>query len=157
GLGPPLAPASGRRLSRIGQMGAVAGPLDLLDHEPPAGRALERELSLTAGELRQPGTHLGPRRRRDPTTPHLTRLAVERLVGDLPSMHIQRHYDFHRDLLELRRTRHRVTTTLETRGSHYMSSLYEESGLSRRRAPVGMEHLWSRADANPPQLTTFLV
>ena len=123
GLGAPLAPASGRRLSRIGQMGAVAGPLDLLDHEPPAGRALERELSLTAGELRQPGTHLGPRRRRDPTTPHLTRLAVERLVGDLPSMHIQRHYDFHRDLLELRRIRHRVTTTLETRGSHYMSSL----------------------------------
>src|SRR5207253_1478883 len=108
------------------QMGAVAAPLDLLDHEPPAGRALERERSLTAGELAQPRTHVGPRGRRDPAAPHLTRLAVERLVGDLPSMHIQRHYDPHRDLLELRRlTRHRVRTTPEPRGSHYMSSLYK--------------------------------
>src|SRR5439155_26883216 len=80
-----------------------------------------------ADELTQPRTHLSPRRRCDPTAAQLTRIAVERLVRDLLSMHIQRHYDPHRDLLELRRsTRHRVTTTHETRGSHYMSSLYEE-------------------------------
>src|SRR5207247_5510744 len=120
-----LPPAPGRRLGRVGQMGAVAGPRDLLHHEPPAGRAFERKLGLPAGELRQPRTHIGPRGRRDPTTPHLTRIAVERLVGDLLSMHIQRHYDPHRDLLELRRSkRHRVTTTLEPRGSHYKSSLW---------------------------------
>src|SRR6266540_3699114 len=108
-------------------MRGVAGPLDLLGHEAPASRPLERELGLAAGELSQPRTQLGARRRRDPAAPQLTRLLVERLVGDLVSMHIQRHYDPHRDLLELRRsTRHRVTTTLEPRGSHYMSSLYEE-------------------------------
>src|SRR6266545_7832041 len=98
-------------------MRGVAGPLDLLGHEAPAGRPLERELGLAAGELSQPRTQLGARRRRDPAAPQLTRLLVERLVGDLVSMHIQRHYDPHRDLLELRRsTRHRVTTTLEPRG-----------------------------------------
>ncbi len=40
-------------------------------------------------------------------------------------MHIQRDYDPHRDLLELRRhQRHRVRNTLEPRRSHYMSSLW---------------------------------
>src|SRR6266545_1384457 len=112
-------------------MRGVAGPLDLLGHEAPAGRPLERELGLAAGELSQPRTQLGARRRRDPAAPQLTRLLVERLVGDLVSMHIQRHYDPHRDLLELRRsTRHRVTTTLEPRGSHYMSSLYTRGPTS---------------------------
>src|SRR5204863_7908433 len=75
------------------------------------------------------------------TTHHLTRLAVERLVGDLPSMHIQRHYDFHRDLLELRRTRHRVTTTLETRGSHYMSSLSSTEGIAAGPAAGGRKRV----------------
>ena len=77
--------------------------LDLLNNEAPAGRALERELRLTTGELLQPRTHIDPRRRRDPTAPHLTSITVEQLVRDLVSMHIQRHYDPHRDLLELRR------------------------------------------------------
>jgi hypothetical protein len=103
GLRPPLPAAPGSRLGRIREMGGVAGPLDLLDHEPPTGRPVEREVGLTAGELFQPRAHLGPRRRRDPTAPHLTRITVERLVGDLVSMHIQRHYHPHRDLLELRR------------------------------------------------------
>src|SRR4029453_1603802 len=92
---------------------------------------------------------------RDPTAAHLTRLAVERLVGDLPSMHIQRHYDPHRDLLELRRsTRHRVTTTREPRGSHYMSSLYEEGrgdACGVGDAGQGGEHA---AGENPPSQET---
>jgi hypothetical protein len=83
-------------------MGPLAGTLDLLDHEPPAGRPLDRKLGLTARELSQPGTHLGQRRRRDPAAAQLTGPAVKRLEGDLISMHIQRHYDPHRDLLELR-------------------------------------------------------
>src|SRR6266511_1811729 len=66
-------------------MRGVAGPLDLLGHEAPAGRPLERELDLAAGELSQPRTHLDPRRRRDPAAPQLTRLLVERLVRDLAS------------------------------------------------------------------------
>src|SRR6266540_1430653 len=121
-------------------MGAVAGALDLLDHEAPAGRPFERELGLTAGEPFQPRTDVDARRRRDPAAAQLTRLPVERLEGDLVSMHIQRHYDSHRDLLELRRsTRHRVTTTLETRGSHYMSSLpsFRRLGHERGRGAGG--------------------
>src|SRR4029453_819679 len=110
------------------------GSLDLLGHEAPAGRPFECELDLAGDELSEPRTHLGARRRRDPTAPRLTGVLVERLVGDLVSMHIQRHYDPHRDLLELRRsTRHRVTTTLETRRSHYISSLYEEGPWLKKR------------------------
>src|SRR5947209_20036847 len=107
-------------------MRAVAGPLNLLDHKPPAGRPLERELGLTAGEPSQPGTHLSPRRRRDPAAPHLTSITVERLVGDLVSMHIQRHYDPPSRPPRAPSKRHRVTTTPEPKRSHYMSSLYEE-------------------------------
>jgi hypothetical protein len=103
GLRAPLAPAAGRSLGRVGEMCAVADVLDFLEHEAPAGRAFDRKLGLTIGELPQPGTHLRPRRRRDPTAAHLTRLPVKSLVRDLASMHIQRHYDPHRDLLELRR------------------------------------------------------
>jgi hypothetical protein len=106
-------------------MRPVAGPLDLLDDEPPTRRPLQRKLGLATGEPRKPVSHRCARRRHDPAAPNLTRLAVERLVGDLPSMDIQRDYDPHRDLLELRRQqRHRVRKTLEPRGSHYMSSLW---------------------------------
>jgi hypothetical protein len=80
----------------------VAGALDLLDHEPPAGRPLDRNLDRVTGELRQPRAQLRPRRWRDPTATQLTRLLVKRFERDLASMHIQRYYDPHRDLLELR-------------------------------------------------------
>src|SRR6266508_3888343 len=115
-------------------MGGVAGPLDLLDHEAPAGRALDRELDLTAGEPSEPRTHVEARSRRDPAAADLTRLPVERLVRDLVSMHIQRHYDSHRDLLELRRLkRHRVTTTLEPEGvSLHVISLMHLASRARR-------------------------
>jgi hypothetical protein len=73
------------------------GPPDLLGHKAPACRPLERELHRTAAEPPQPRTHPGARRRRDPATPPLTPLPVERPVADLVSMHIQRHHDPHRD------------------------------------------------------------
>jgi hypothetical protein len=38
-------------------MRGVAGTLDLLDHEPPASRALEREMRILTRETLQPGTH----------------------------------------------------------------------------------------------------
>src|SRR5205814_10372221 len=82
-------------------------------------------------ELLRPLAQRDPRRRRDPAAANLARLAVERLVGDLPAMHIQRDYDPHRDLLELRRQqRHRVRNTLEPRRSHYMSSLWSPVGAT---------------------------
>src|SRR5438128_11644326 len=106
-------------------MRAVPAPLDLLDDKTPASRPLQCELGLTTRKLLKPLPHRSSRRRHDPASPHLSRLAVERLVRDLPSMHIQRHYDPHRDLLELRRhQRHRVGNTPEPRRSHYMSSLW---------------------------------
>src|SRR6266498_4475625 len=106
-------------------MRPLAGPLDLLDHEAPASRPLQCKLGLTTRKLLKPLPHRSSRRGHDPAAPNLTRLAVERLVRDLPSMHIQCDYDPHRDLLELRRDeRHRVRTTLEPRRSHYMSSLW---------------------------------
>src|SRR6266545_4115049 len=125
GLRPPLPSPLARRLGRVGEMRPVAGPLDLLDHETPASRSLQCELGLTSRELLKPLPHRSSRRGHDPAPPNLTRLAVERRVRDLPSMHIQCDYDRHRDLLELRRhERHRVRNTLEPRRSHYMSSLW---------------------------------
>src|SRR6266498_5707628 len=81
---PPLPPPLARRLGRIGQMRPVAGPLDLLDHEAPTGRPLQRKLGLTTRKLLKPLAHRSTRRGRDPAPPNLTRLAVERLVRDLP-------------------------------------------------------------------------
>ena len=107
----------------------LAGSLDLLDHEAPASRPLQCELGLTTRKLLKPLAHRFSRRGHDPAPPNLTRLAVERPVRDLPSMHIQCDYDRHRDLLELRRhERHRVRNTLEPRRSHYMSSLWNGKG-----------------------------
>src|SRR5207237_5056569 len=58
GLRAPLAPASGRRLSRVSQMRAVAGALDLLDDEAPARRPLDDKLHRMAGELLYPSAQL---------------------------------------------------------------------------------------------------
>jgi hypothetical protein len=51
-LRPALAAALGGRLGRVGQVSGVAGPLDLLADEPPAGRPLEREVGLETLEAR---------------------------------------------------------------------------------------------------------
>ena len=54
-----------RGLRRLGQMHARADPAQLLDHEPPAGRRLQRHLQLRAAETLQ-GTSA---RQRDPPAP----------------------------------------------------------------------------------------
>ena len=67
GLRAPLTPPLGRRLRRVGEMGAMARPLDLLDHEPPARPALERELHpVNILEPRQPLAHRLTRRGSNP-------------------------------------------------------------------------------------------
>jgi hypothetical protein len=67
GLRAPLAPALTRRLGRVSEMGAMPRPLDLLDHEPPARRPLERETHLVdTVEPRQPLPHRFPGRGSDP-------------------------------------------------------------------------------------------
>src|SRR6266540_2368335 len=101
GLRAPLAPPLRGRLRRVGEMRDVPGPLDLLDHVPPAGRPLKRKLRLTAAEALQPLAQRLAVRRAEPATAHIAGGEVERLVRDLPAMNIQRAYDLHRDLLEL--------------------------------------------------------
>src|SRR5918996_4230850 len=113
------------------------GGLQLLDHEPPAGRPLQRELRLARGEPRTPLPDSRTRHRTDPPIAHLAALQIERLRRDLTAMNIKSTYDLHRDLLELRRLkRHRVGTTLEPRRSHYMSSFgpaWQFPSITRRK------------------------
>jgi hypothetical protein len=67
GLRAPLAPALGRRLARVSKMGAMPRSLDLLDNEPPARCALEREVHLiNILEPRQPLAHRLAGRGSDP-------------------------------------------------------------------------------------------
>src|SRR3954453_14791426 len=49
-LGALLRPAQARGLRRLGQMHPRADPTQLLDHEPPAGRRLQRDFQLLAAE-----------------------------------------------------------------------------------------------------------
>jgi hypothetical protein len=81
-------------------MGDISSRTDLLDHVPPAGAALDRQLHWTAVRSRsevlaQPTTEPGPVRRRDPTTPVLSGLAHNRVEGDLGAMQIEPTYDAH--------------------------------------------------------------
>jgi hypothetical protein len=107
-------------------MGTMPRPLDLLDHEPPARRPLERETHLVdTVEARQPLPHRLARGRTDPAATHLTASDVDDRVRDLPTMNIKRAYDPHRDLLELHGLeRPACSNTLVPRGSHHISSLW---------------------------------
>jgi hypothetical protein len=56
----------------------MTGTLDLLDHEPPAGRALEREPGIVDTiELRKPCAHRPTSRRTDPAARDLAATDVE--------------------------------------------------------------------------------
>jgi hypothetical protein len=124
GLRSPLAAAPDGRLGRIGEMRRVAGTLDLLDHEPPTSRALEREVHILTSETLQPGTHRLTRGRADPAAPGFATGQLDRPIGDLPAVHIQRTYDPHRDLLELHGLeRPACSNTLLPRRPHHMSSM----------------------------------
>ena len=85
---------------------------------------LEREMRILAGETLQPRTHRLTRGRADPSPPALTTGQLNRLVGDLPAVHIKRTYDLHRDLLELLGLdRPACSNTLLPRRPHHMSSM----------------------------------
>jgi hypothetical protein len=113
-------------------MGAMPGPLDLLDHEPPARRPIEGEVHIVHPvEARQPLADRLASGRTDPAAPHLTASDVDGRVRDLPTMNIKRAYDPHRDLLELHGLeRPACSNTLEPRRSHYMSSLWSALGCN---------------------------
>ena len=72
-----------------------ADPAQLLDHEPPAGRRLERDLQLLAAETRQELPHRSAIRGRHTRALHLAGLGVDPLTGDLSSMLVKSHHDAH--------------------------------------------------------------
>jgi hypothetical protein len=94
-LGALLVPAPGGSLSRLREMHDRARTPQLLGHEPPAGRRLQRDLELLTTEPLGEPAHARPVRRRDPRPRDLTGLGVDPLRGDLRSVLIQTHYDRH--------------------------------------------------------------
>src|SRR5581483_7188489 len=64
GLRAPLVPTHRSRLSRLRQMHSGANTLELVSHEPPAGRGLQRDLELLPTEPLTEPPDPGPMRRR---------------------------------------------------------------------------------------------
>jgi len=68
-LGALLGPAARRRLRRLGEMHPRPDSVQLLDHEPPSRRRLQRHLELaaaeTASERRTPSRSAGATRQRE--------------------------------------------------------------------------------------------
>jgi hypothetical protein len=95
GLGPLLRAAQGARLGRLGQVHLGADRLELLDHEAPAGRRLQRRLDLPAVPAPQPAAEAEPVGGPDAAPAHLTAGGVERVERDLLPMLVKRHYDPH--------------------------------------------------------------
>ena len=82
------------RLRRLGQMHLRADAAQLLDHEPPAGRRLQRHLELLAGETLNEPAHASAISRRDPAT-GLAGRWYRSTQRDLRPMLIQAHHDRH--------------------------------------------------------------
>jgi hypothetical protein len=99
GLGVAFTAPQRSSVGRLGQMRGDPGQLELLDHVPPAGAALQRERGRLAGELLQPTPQVLPAGRGELALPLLAGVDVDPVVGDLPSVHVQPAYDAHRDLL----------------------------------------------------------
>ena len=102
GLGPLLAAAQGCCVGRLSEMGLHAGSDQLLDDEPPAGAALERDRHVgpVSEALDQPAPQVGARRRADLAGAELARVGVEIVERDLGAVHVKAAYDCHRYLLE---------------------------------------------------------
>ena len=98
GLGAPLAAAPRPRLGRLGQVHDGATLTQRLAHEQPARAGLDRHLDPPAREAPDPTAHRLRVRRNAPTV-DLARLRVERVEGDLSSVHVKPGYDRHWGLL----------------------------------------------------------
>ena len=100
GLGALLVALQRARLGRLGQMRLGADRAQLLDHEPPPGRGLQRDLELLAGKPRQEPPNAGTVGRHHPRARDLAGLGVQPLRSDLRAVLIQTHHDRHGSLLE---------------------------------------------------------
>jgi hypothetical protein len=123
GLGAPLGPAGGAGVSRLGQVRLDPCPLQLLDHVPPAGAALQRERGPLAGELLQPAAQVLTVGGDELATLALAAVGVDQVVGDLAAVHVKPTSDSHRDLLRAPPTGlQHDHPCLSRRGSLHMSS-----------------------------------
>ena len=95
GLGVLLVAASRRGLGRLGEVGRRSDRVQLLDHEPPARRRLQRHLQRLAGEALQELPHVVAVRRRDAGAAQLAGVGVDPLSRDLSTVLIESHYDRH--------------------------------------------------------------
>jgi hypothetical protein len=119
-------------------MDVGADSTQLLGHEPPARRRLQRHLELLAGEAPEKPAHVAAQRRRDPGPADLAGVGIDPLGRDLRAVLIQSHYDRHHGASssstsrylsassapELRRSLHYAGTT-----ARHMPSLDEEQSL----------------------------
>jgi hypothetical protein len=94
-LGALLGPATRGGLGRLGQMHPRPDRVQLLDHEPPPRRRLQRHLELLATEALNELADAGTVRRRHTRTRDLARRRLNPVGGDLRSMLIESHYDRH--------------------------------------------------------------
>jgi hypothetical protein len=92
-----LAAFQAASLRRLRQVDVRADPLEFLDHEPPAGRCLQRNLEIGALKPRQEPTDPGTVSRRDPRARHLTGDRVDPLRRDLRAMLIHPHHQRHQN------------------------------------------------------------
>src|SRR6266576_4970165 len=83
-------------LRRLREMHLGTDPAQLLDHEPPARRRLQRDLQLLAAETLKELPHRRAIRRRHTRALQLAGLGVDPLAGDLSSMLNKSHYDAHK-------------------------------------------------------------
>jgi hypothetical protein len=125
GLGATLAAPQRGSVGRLGQVRGHPGRLELLDHQPPPGAALHRDVAATRGQLAQPPSQPLAGGRGDLPPPGLTGLPVDPVEGALPAMHVKRSYDHHGTSFELR---HQMAPAhhlcLSRRRSLHMSSFY---------------------------------
>src|SRR4051794_16209315 len=113
-LGALLGSAQARGLRRLGQMHPRADPTQLLDHEPPAGRRLQRDFQLLAAEALEKAPHANAVSRRNSRALDLAGLRIQPVGGDLCSMLIKSHQDAHPGAS----SRSTVSTPTRTRSAH---------------------------------------
>jgi hypothetical protein len=98
GLRVPLLASPCVYLGRLGKVGSRARLGKRLTDKQPARASLDRDLDPLVGEALDPGTD-SARGRLAPSAGELARLGVERVEGDLGSVHVESGYERHSGLL----------------------------------------------------------